>query len=797
MADEVSPELSSTPKSDKASQKKWSVMKRLSANRPKTETFGSLHLQTTILFKPSSDKCVYLLNPHSDFLKYWDVLAALLLLYTALITPFEVAFLDSSRDALFYFNRFVDLCFFMDLCFQFFLPYREPDGTWIVEQNKIALNYSTSWFPLDLISTIPFDVLTDDSVTGGSDALANMQIIRLIRILRLIKLLRVMRSGRMFQRWESRFAIDYSVLSLQKFILIVLLMAHWMACTWRMVAGKVEEGSTAVNWTSYYTDRLNNDDTAALYIASLYWAVATLSTLGYGDILPTNDLERIMVVCSTVVGASVYAYMVGAVCGIVAQMDEEKNEFYKRMDNLNYFMRDKNFPPNLQERLRDYFRFRRANSGMQDNTALLEAMSPLLRGEVAECVHKRWIQQIPFFNFNGNDADQLEFFTSLALLLRTEIRTANEQIIRLGSRATSMFIIEKGLIGCNGRLHSSGSTFGVDMLQGLEFRDYTAWTLSQVVLLVLERGQLQHVITQFPVVERALKLTVVRHTCLENIKKYSIAVRYFADELIDQYSVLQELQLPYLIGKYPVRQHSIMGTTLSSHDHESRRKIYLWVLSLQALKNDFLVHTTSLIQLPELTFVIQCVTRIQQMYRHWVIKASRTKYYKRMYNVDKMPKKQAKLFELLENLGLMEYWRGIMKQHLDYSNIIFVTPGDLHAAVGMPLGDAILLLQSVQLDKGGTKLSVREVATIAMRSKGKNDPEADFQYQSQLRTGIQISNLRINPPIDSPSIYPQNPGGLPNPAPDSGVFPSIFAEEIGSQRLDRKRLNSHSLSDSF
>ncbi|KAK3288152.1 hypothetical protein CYMTET_4363 [Cymbomonas tetramitiformis] len=778
---EVSSEVSSAKKL--SVKKKSSFMRRLSERKPKIETFGSLHLQTTILFKPNADSCAYLLNPHSEFLKYWDVLAALLLLYTALITPFEVAFLESQRDALFYFNRFVDSCFFCDLCFQFFLPYREPDGSWIVEQNKIAFNYSTSWFTLDLVSTIPFDVLTDDSVTGGADGLANMQIIRLIRILRLIKLLRVMRSGRMFQRWESRFAIDYSVLSLQKFILIVLLMAHWMACAWRMVAGKVEEGSTAVNWTSYYTDRLNNDDTAALYIASLYWAVATLSTLGYGDILPTNDLERIMVVCSTVVGASVYAYMVGAVCGIVAQMDEEKNEFYKRMDNLNYFMRDKNFPPNLQERLRDFFRFRRANSGMQDNTALLEAMSPLLRGEVAECVHKRWIEQIPFFKFNDNGADQLEFFTSLALLLRTEIRTANEQIIRLGSRATSMYIIEKGLIGCNGRLHSSGSTFGVDMLQGIEFRDYTAWTLSQVVLLVLERGHLEQVIAQFPVVERMLKLSVVRHTCMENIKKYSIAVRYFANELFDQYYVLQSLGIQYLEGRFPVRQNSVMGASLSSHDHESRRKIYLWVLSIEPLKTDFLAHTTALIKLPELTFIIQCVTRIQLVYRHWVHKTTRKKYYKRLYNVDKMPTKQAKLFDLLENLGFLEHWRGITKQNLDYNNIAFVTAGDLHTAIGMPLGDAVLLLQSVNIMKGNIHLGIKDVATIAMRSKGVCEPDANFQFP--------LSNIK------SPSPQGKTTAGNGRAPWREGAMESGNQLESGNQRPSLGRLNSHVLNDAF
>ena len=70
----------------------------------------------------------------------------------------------------------------------------------------------------------------------------------------------------------------------------------------------------------------------------MYWAVATLSTLGYGDIIPTTDLERVFVTCSALIGASIYAYMVGAVCGIVASMNESNTKFYQQVDMLNQFM---------------------------------------------------------------------------------------------------------------------------------------------------------------------------------------------------------------------------------------------------------------------------------------------------------------------------------------------------------------------------------------------------------------------------------------------------------------------------
>ena len=95
------------------------------------------------------------------------------------------------------------------------------------------------------------------------------------------------------------------------------------------------------------------DSSLVLYIGCLYWAVATLSTLGYGDIIPTTDVERAFTCLSALVGASIYAYMVGAVCGIVAGMNEKNTKFYQQIDNLNHFMVRATFLRDAQSLLGD------------------------------------------------------------------------------------------------------------------------------------------------------------------------------------------------------------------------------------------------------------------------------------------------------------------------------------------------------------------------------------------------------------------------------------------------------------
>jgi voltage-gated potassium channel Kch len=49
-----------------------------------------------------------------------------------------------------------------------------------------------------------------------------------------------------------------------------------------------------------------------IYITSIYWAVTTIVTVGYGDILPISLSEKILMCVIIIVGASASSYFMGA-----------------------------------------------------------------------------------------------------------------------------------------------------------------------------------------------------------------------------------------------------------------------------------------------------------------------------------------------------------------------------------------------------------------------------------------------------------------------------------------------------
>mmetsp|Transcript_27437 Transcript_27437/g.33331 ORF Transcript_27437/g.33331 Transcript_27437/m.33331 type:complete len:485 (-) Transcript_27437:628-2082(-) len=201
-------------------------------------------------------------------------------------------------------------------------------------------------------------------------------------------------------------------------------------------------------------------------------------------------------------------------------MNVKQTIFYQSMDDLNLYMKDKNLPLELCQRLREFVRYRR--DVMVLNEHILHNLSPGLRAEVLVFTNREWLNKVPFFISCPE-----EFIVEVSTVLQSMTLAPNETVFRAGEYADCMFIVERGMVGIKGRLCTRGKIFGEDALLNVSGgrRMYNAVTLTHAMLYTLSRDDLMFFVDQFPEVEKNLRKATIRAVLKNHILNYTHAVK--------------------------------------------------------------------------------------------------------------------------------------------------------------------------------------------------------------------------------------------------------------------------------
>ena len=219
-----------------------------------------------------------------------------------------------------------------------------------------------------------------------------------------------------------------------------------------------------------------------MYTASLYWAITSITSItsvGYGDILPTSPGEMRLATFALLSGGILWAYIIGSACGIISTLDVAMIEHRQRMDQLNYMMADQRIPAPMRQRLRAYFQAMRTMLKNDSYTALILQMSPQLQSEVSvqksEC-----LRTVSYLSVCGE-----KFVVAVTTRLSDTLYTPQESI----NFADSLMIVSRGVASRDGRVKTPGNTWGDDfILRNLELKDRApSFALTYVDILSLAR----------------------------------------------------------------------------------------------------------------------------------------------------------------------------------------------------------------------------------------------------------------------------------------------------------------------
>lgn len=80
------------------------------------------------------------------------------------------------------------------------------------------------------------------------------------------------------------------------------------------------------------------------YTQAAYWALQTLTTVGFGDISPKNVSERIFAIIWMIIGVAFYSYAIGNMTNLIATMDASNEELQAKLSILKEFKQRTQMP---------------------------------------------------------------------------------------------------------------------------------------------------------------------------------------------------------------------------------------------------------------------------------------------------------------------------------------------------------------------------------------------------------------------------------------------------------------------
>lgn len=145
---------------------------------------------------------------------------------------------------------------------------------------------------IDLMAILPFYVAT------GVD----LRAIRAFRFLRLFRAFKVVRYSKAIQRYHRAFLIAREEIVL--FLIVAVLMVYFAAVG------------------IYYFENEAQPDKFASIFHSLWWSLATLSTVGYGDVYPITTGGKLFTAVVLVVGLGIVAVPAGLLASALSKARE-------------------------------------------------------------------------------------------------------------------------------------------------------------------------------------------------------------------------------------------------------------------------------------------------------------------------------------------------------------------------------------------------------------------------------------------------------------------------------------------
>ena len=302
------------------------------------------------------------------------------------------------------------------------------------------------------------------------------------------------------------------------------------------ICSDLPDGMDDENCHSRYATGPNNWPNSAWfspYLDAYYYAITTLTTVGYGDRTPFTDMEKVFSIISELAGGITFGILAGTLSAMLTESNAADQRAEEQIEALKTFMTSKRVNKPLRRQITDQMEYFYKTKSVFDEAEIVEKLPPKFRKTLLLTMYKPQLQTCPLFA--GLDES---IITKLAITLRPYLGCEGDVVVAEGEAGDEMYMVVKGDVQLSsrewpkfdGKSWGDGAFFGELPMLGMGGGDlrnkhvYDVQCQADSDLTFLTRGQLLELERDYPVFKAQIRRLAAKRAERFGIKLTRVTV---------------------------------------------------------------------------------------------------------------------------------------------------------------------------------------------------------------------------------------------------------------------------------